>query len=182
MVLMFKMILRPGVFFTFSKCWFSGLLGGGGGNRAKNSPKWQTMSVVLNISGYIIWSLFVVHMCKMIISPGVFFYYHYYFFKVLIFWVVRRVKGQKWPKMTKNSVLCTLYLRNHASYDLDLWYTCYTKNNPKWQNDSNSISAELFFIWLWLLVHMCKLMISPAFFFFFHFFKVIFFRFFKVHQ
>ena len=125
------------------------------------------MSVVLDISGYIIWSLFVVHMCKRIISPGFFFYYHYYFLKVLIFWVVRRVKGQKWPKMTKNSVLCTLYLRNHTSYDLDLWYTCYTKNDPKWQNDSNSISAELFFIWLWVLVHMCKLMISSAFFFFF---------------
>ena len=38
-------------FFIFSKFWFSGLLGG---NRAKNSPKWQEiMSVVLHISGTI---------------------------------------------------------------------------------------------------------------------------------
>ena len=31
---------------------------------------------------------------------------------------------QKWPKMTKNSVCCALYLRIHTSYDLYLWYTC----------------------------------------------------------
>ena len=42
MVLMFKMVLRPGVYFTFSKWWFSRLLGGG--NRAKNSLKWQCLS------------------------------------------------------------------------------------------------------------------------------------------
>ena len=37
------------------------------------------------------------------------------------------------------------------------------------QNDkrilSNSVSQELYFIWLWFLVHMCKMMISPAIFF-----------------
>ena len=31
------------------------------------------------------------------------------FFKILIFWVIRRVKGQKWSKMTKNSVFA-LYI------------------------------------------------------------------------
>ena len=35
--------------------------------------------------------MLLVHMCKMIISPGVFFH----FFKILIFWVVRGVKRQK---------------------------------------------------------------------------------------
>ena len=44
-------------------------------------------------------------------------------------------KGKKWPKMTKNYVCLSLYLRNHTS-------------------------------WLWILVHMCK-MISPANFFIF---------------
>ena len=42
------------------------------------------------------------------------------------------------------------------------------------QNDikilSNSVSQELYFIWLWLLAHMCKMMISSAIFFFFFFF------------
>ena len=72
---------------------------------------------------FIIWLSFMVQMCKMIISPGVFFS-----FKVLIFGVVRGLKGhKKWPKMTKISVCCTLYFRNHISYDLHLWCTCMYK-------------------------------------------------------
>ena len=57
----------------------------------------------------------------------------FHFLKILIFRVVKRAKeqktvgwwkGKKWSKMTKNSVLYTSYLRNHASYDCHLWYTC----------------------------------------------------------
>ena len=91
-------------FFHFSKFWFFGLLGG---KRAKNSPKWQKVCLLCSISQerYIIWSSFAVHKCKMIVSVGTFFY----FFKILIFWVVRRVKGQKWPKMTKNCPLFFIF-------------------------------------------------------------------------
>ena len=38
MVRLCKIIISPGVFFTFSKFWFSGLLGGD--KRLKNSPKY----------------------------------------------------------------------------------------------------------------------------------------------
>ena len=51
----------------------------------------------------------MVHMCKMIISLGVFFI----FFKGLIFQVVW-VKGKKESKITKNSVHHAPYLRNHT--------------------------------------------------------------------
>ena len=61
----------------------------------------------------------MVHMCKMIISPQAVFF----FFKILIFWVVRLVKGQKMVQNVKKSVCCTQYLRNHISYDHHLWYT-----------------------------------------------------------
>ena len=47
------------------------------------------LSCLISQAPYIIF-LFVVHKCKMIISLGVFI-----FFKILILWVVRRVKGQK---------------------------------------------------------------------------------------
>ena len=47
------------------------------------------LSCLISQAPYIIF-LFVVHKCKMIISPGVFI-----FFKILILWVVRTVKGQK---------------------------------------------------------------------------------------
>ena len=49
------------------------------------------------------------------------------------------------------------------------------------QNDikilSNSVSQKLYFIWLWLLAHMCKMMISSAIIFFF--FKILIFQVFQ---
>ena len=75
---------------------------------------------------YIIWLLFMVNMCKMIISPGVFFQ----FFKILIFWVVSGIKGQK-------------AVPNHKKFCL----SCF-------------ISQEPCIIWLSFMVHMCKMIIS----------------------
>ena len=58
------------------------------------------MSVALHISGSIHHMIpFVMHKCKTIISPDFF-----HFFKILIFWVVRRVKGQKLTQNDKSSV------------------------------------------------------------------------------
>ena len=77
--------------------------------------------------------------------------YFFHFFKIVVFWVVRRV-GVKRQKIAQND-----------------------KKIP-----SNSVSQKLYFIWLWLLVHMCKMVMSAAifFFFFFFFFFFIFFFFF----
>ena len=135
---------------------------------------------------YIVWLSFMVQMCKMIISLGFFSIWNFDFL------ICRSWKGKKWPKMTNISVYHTLYFRNHISYDLHLWYTCIYKriispaiffiffkilifgiievNGQKMaQNDKNflSLSQELYIIWLWFLVHMCKMMISPANFFIF---------------
>ena len=90
MVHICRVIISPGVFFIFSKFWFSWLLVG---------LKWQTMvendkklclSHSISEEPYIIWLSFMVHMCKMVISPGVFFHFH----KIFIFQIVRGVKGQ----------------------------------------------------------------------------------------
>ena len=59
---------------------------------------------------YIIWLSFMVHLCKMMMSPGV-------FFTILIPWAVR-------SKTRKNSVCCAPYFRNHTLHDFDLWYSC----------------------------------------------------------
>ena len=94
---------------------------------------------------YIIWSLFLVHLCKMI-SP-----FFFIFLKKVICkknkanWH-QRVKGQKWPKMKNNYIRYVLYLRNSIAYDHDIWYTC-----VKW----------------WYLVFL--------FCFFFHFLKILIF-------
>ena len=130
----------------------------------------------------------MVHMC-------IFTILKFRFSKLSVGW-----KGKKKPKKTKNFVCCTLYFRNHISYDLYLWYTCMYKRiippniffhllSKFWflgslesvgvvigqkmaENDkkfclSHCMSQEPYIIWLWFLVYMCKMMISPANFLFF---------------
>ena len=73
---------------------------------------WQKiLTVILHISGSIIWSWFLGHKCKMMTSPGVFFFI---FSKFWFSGLLRGIKGQKkkWPKMAKNSVCLTSYLGN----------------------------------------------------------------------
>ena len=70
---------------------------------------------------YIIWLLFVVEMCKVIISLGVFFNV-----KILIFQIVKGLKGQIMGQNEENFCLlnqepCIIW------YDLHLWYTCMYK-------------------------------------------------------
>ena len=131
------------------------------------------LSCSISQERYIIWLSLMVQMCKMIISPGVFFNV-----KILIFKVVKGLKGQKVPKMMKISVCCTLCLRNHLSYLHIFIYGTHVcirggiKGQKMAQNGkkfclSHSVSQELYMIRLWFLVHICKMMISPAKFFIF---------------
>ena len=62
---------------------------------------------------------FMVHMSKMIISLGSFFIFSKCWFCGLL----ERWKGKKWPNILKNYVCPAPYLRNHTSYDCQLWYT-----------------------------------------------------------
>ena len=77
-------ICSPAAFFIFSKFCLSGLLGGGGVKRAKNGPKWQKiLSHSVSQELHLIWLWFLVHMCKMMISPAICFI----FSKIWFFWV-----------------------------------------------------------------------------------------------
>ena len=115
-------------FFFFFNFFFWGFLGG---KRAKSSPKWQKKSVC-HTSYLINHTSYVCHLwCTSVKWQYLQAFFH--FLKILIFRVVKRAKeqktvgwwkGKKWSKMTKNSVLYASYLRNHASYDCHLWYTC----------------------------------------------------------
>ena len=81
-------------------------------------------------------------------------------------------KKKKWPKISKISVCCTLHFRNHISYDLHSWYKCMYKRiiSP------GILSQEPYIIWLWFLVDICKVMMSPANLFIFQNFDFGFFR------
>ena len=79
------------------------------GQRAKKEPKMtKKLCLYRTISQerFIIWLSFMVQICKMVIYSGVFFCFFFsifQFFKILIFWVVREIKGQKnglnWQKI-----------------------------------------------------------------------------------
>ena len=115
------MMISPGVFFIFSKFWFSGLLGGGSVKGQKMFQNEKKFCLLCSISqeSYIIWFSFMVFMFKMIIPPGVFFFFfsQFWFSGLLL-----GKKGKKRRKMMTNSICRAWYLRSHISYDHYLWY------------------------------------------------------------
>ena len=70
---------------------------------------------------YIIWLSFVVHLCEMMISSGIFL-----FFQNFGFLGCYEVKGQKMVQSEKKFCYAP-YFKNHVSYDFHLWYTCVFK-------------------------------------------------------
>ena len=73
------MIISPGTFFSFSKFWFAEMLGVGVGGLVKRwkmvqNDKKLYLSHSVSQEMYIIWLWFLVHMCKIMISPAVFFH------------------------------------------------------------------------------------------------------------
>ena len=126
-------------------------------------------------------------MCK-IIFPAAF-----YNVKILIFQVVKGLKGQKIPQ--NDEKFCLLHLIFHepsiiwSSFMVHMyvqkdnifrhfqyfdfrnhWGAGVVKGWNMVQNDKklclpHSLSQEPYITWLWFLVHMCKMMISPANFF-----------------
>ena len=134
----------------------------------------------------------MVHMCKIIISFGVFFISKFWFSG----W--SKVKGQKMTQNDKKFGL--LHLICQERYIKWLWslfmahfffffysfdfLDCYgeVKGHKIAQNNkkscfSHSVSQEPYIIWLWFLVHLCKMILSPVFFFLF--FNILIFRCFR---
>ena len=131
MVHISKMIISSGVLY-FSKILIFWVHRGVKGQKMVQNDKNFCLLRPISQEPYIIWLSSMVQMCKLIICTDVFFN-----FKILIFRVVRGLKGQKMAQNDKK--ICV----------------------------SHSASQEPYIIWLWFLVHMCKTMISPAIFFIF---------------
>ena len=106
MVQICKMMIYPVDFFIFSKFWFSGLWGAGGGwgKRAKNCLKLQKiLSFALHMSGSIYHMIVI--LCTYVSNVDISSCF-FHFFKMLIFQVVREVKGQKMVQNDKIFCLC----------------------------------------------------------------------------
>ena len=105
--LSFMVLIPPGVFPNFSKFWFSRLSGWQwkGKKMVQNDKKFCLSHLMSQEWCNIIWSSLMV-LYKMRIFPSIFFI----FFKILFFEIIRDVKSNNWPKMTKNSVCLSLHL------------------------------------------------------------------------
>ena len=145
---------------------------------AQNFKKFCHTSYLRNHTS---WLSFMVHLSKVMISPGVFFIFSK-------FWFCKLLVHYKFKKMTQNGkkLCCASCLRNYTSFYCNLWYTCVWNDVSKcsftfskfwifWVVKgvksclSCSISQEPYIIWLSFMVHMCKMTISPGWFFIFSF-------------
>ena len=118
----------------------------------------------------------------MIISPGGFFWV---FFKIMVFWFVSAIKGQKMIQNDKNFCMLRLIsqeslfiLRMRKRKYLLIFFQFLifeahsgVKGQKMTQNDRKlcvePISQEVYTIWLWFLVHIYKMMTSSYAFSFF---------------
>ena len=114
-----KIMISPGVFSIVLKFSFFGLLGGGGGKRSKNSPKWKltTTSVRCHVSGTIkhlimIFGALVVNAdtsrCFFLCLK---WYLQAFFhcFEIFIFWSVRRAKGKSMARLLSKHFYLQLF-------------------------------------------------------------------------
>ena len=145
---------------------------------AQNDKKNSLLHLIFQES-YLIWSSFMVRICKSRISPGAV----YIFSKVEFSGSIVRLKGKKRPKYDKKlsvalqisgSINMIVIFSTHVWND-DI-YRCWfqflkvllfrvvSAENVK-KILSHSISQEPYLMRLWFLVHFCKMMISPAIFF-----------------
>ena len=105
-------MISAGVFFSCSKFWFFGLLGGWKGKKWAKMTKKFCLSRSISQEPYIIWLSFMVQMCKMIIFPAVFFiFYKFWFFRLLGGW-----KGKKWPLSVAPYLIITVTYYGHLIF------------------------------------------------------------------
>ena len=135
----------PDAFFIFSKCWLSGLLGGGWGDGGRKGQKMaqndqKNLSHSISQELYLIWLWFLVHMCKMMISPAIFFIFSkvwfFGFFKVHQ-WMARKFRGV--PHLLH---MCVIFYKvvgfvsnnlipSNVFFNLDFQQLSYVSNVPR---------------------------------------------------
>ena len=97
--------------------------------RAKNGPKWQKNSVFISQELYHIWLWFLVHMCKMMISPAIFFV----FWKVCSFWVSQRCG------VSHFSPMCVIFFKKRLTLSHNNFYFLLLDINPGYSDLQKSI-------------------------------------------
>ena len=111
-------MMSSGVFFQFFKILIFQV------NRVKEQKAVQIdkkfcPSCSISPELYIIWLSFIVHLCKMVISPGVFFSFSKFWF----FRLVKGVKGQKTVQNDKKILSVTLHISGNIHHMIVIYGT-----------------------------------------------------------
>ena len=105
------------IFFHFFKILIFQAVKGVKGQKMLQNDKKFCLSHSISQEPYIIWLSFMVHMCKMIISPGVLLSFSKFWFSGL-----SEVKGQKLAQNEKNSV--APYISGTIYHMIFIYGTC----------------------------------------------------------
>ena len=84
MVHMCKRIISPGIFYIFFQSLSFGVNSGVKGQKVAQNAKKLCLSHSISQEAYIIWSRFLVHMCKIMTSPDAFFIFSKVWFSELL--------------------------------------------------------------------------------------------------
>ena len=126
----------------------------------------------------------MVHKGKMMSSSAFFIFSKFWFF-----WLLGGSTSKKWPKMTKDCLLCLIFQESYTIWSSFMVHICkriifpffftffpnfnfrpQQTSGVKWQkmaqNDKKLcllyfISQIAYIIWLWFLIHIYKMMTSP---------------------
>ena len=109
-------------FFHFFKILIFWVVRGVKGQKiAQNEKEKLHLSDVVSQEQCSIWSC-LIHLFKMMISAAIFFYYYYYF-KILIFLVVKGVKGQKMVQDGPDILSIMLYISGTIHHMIVIYAT-----------------------------------------------------------
>ena len=162
-----KMIRYPSIF-HFLKILIFWVVRGVTGQKIVQNDKKFWVSCSISLEPYVMWLSFMLHVCKMIKSPGVFVNFSKFWFYGSSGgrgWGWKGKKGLKWQKKLCLLCLIFLYFRNHTSFLWSLLERWNSKNGSKWQNIlswtphlvivKNDISSNVF--------HFVKFLMSCVF-------------------
>ena len=107
------------VFFSFFKILIFWVVSGVKGEKMAQNDKKLSLPHFISQEAYIMWSWFLVHMCKMMTSPDAFFI----FSKVWFSGLFGGVKGQNMTQNDKKNCP-SLYISRTIPHMTGSWYTC----------------------------------------------------------
>ena len=188
-----KMMITPGgflsvLFFNFD---FLDFLRGGGSKRAENSLKWKIMinpSRVISRKQYSIWSWFLLHLWKLLISADLFCIFSKFGYLGVVSWVKRQQIAQNEKKfwyvalhlsgtiqkmivirgtLRKMTISPGVFILSKLWFSGLFFWSKGAEYGPKWEKKNFVPLGTIHYMIFIFGTHVCLTVISPTIFFIF---------------